>query len=281
MLKTNRNKIPCLPLKANVAPVLEPNYNGYLTPEGTGWMMTGPGGICRNFKVSDRCSSILGWHTVPGVCLKAAGGNDGVLAYYAATGTPIKKCGGEETGYILGACSMNASGVVAAAFPEKAILSFDGDEMFLFYSESCGLVLEDYPEITCKIHPDLLEKLPVREENGRLLFPVAKILPEKFAGGLGGDQLAVMTSDAASAAEYDLDSLCVGDFVLFTDIDHTFGGAFLRGAATIGIVTDSGACHVGGGPTVSVIFSCKTDKLGGYLSDMGNIARYFEEEKTC
>ena len=279
MLKTNRAKLPILPLKASVAEVKEPNYNGYLDINGNGVLMTGPGGICRNFKVGDRCNSILGHHIVPGVCLKGA--NDGALINYAPTGTPVTKCGGEAKGYVIGGCSYNGSGAIAAAFPEKDILTFEGDEQFLLICESYGLRLEDYPSIVCHIHPDLLEKVPVKEENGRLLFPVAKILPEKFAGYLGAEQLSVLTSDAATAAEAELETLCVGDFVMFTDIDHTWGGAFLRGAATIGIVTDNGACHVGGGPTVSVLFSSKDSTLGGYVSDMGNIARYYEEGKEC
>ena len=275
MLKTNRKMLPIFPLKATVAPVKEPNYNGYLDIDGNGVMMAGPGGICRNFKVGDRCTDILGHHIVPGVCLKSPGDGDGALINYALTGTPVTKCGGEAQGYIIGACSYNGSGAIAAAFPEKDILSFDGDEQFQMICESCGLVLEDYPSIVCRIHPDLLDKLPVKEENGKLLFPVKWILPEKFAGYLGADQLSVLTSDTDTAKEAGLEDLCIGDFVLFTAIDHTGGGAFLRGAATIGIVVDNGAIHPGGGPSVTVLFSCKEDTLGGYISDMGNIARYF------
>ena len=281
MLKTNRDRIPRIPLLAEVLPPQEPPYLSlYVDQDGKGVCMASPGGICTNFHVGDKCESILGWHVAPGAALKSANGADGALANYACCGTRVKVMGKDVTGYVIGAASPFAGGVLNAAFPQKDIQDFTGEERFLLQGASCGLALSDYPEITCHMDPDLLLRLPVREEEGHLLIPVAKILPERTAGGLGGDVLSVMTTDPDDRRDLELSELRTGDFVMFTDIDATYGCAFLEGAVTIGVITDSGSPHVGGGPTVSVLFSCKTGVLGGYLSpEWGNLSAYFKEDE--
>lgn len=280
MLKTNRDRIPKLVLQAAVTPLENPGFDGMaLTDEGTGVRMSAPGGICCNVRVGDRCFDVLGVHIAPGVCLKSPDGADGALATYAVMGTQLSVIGNKEAakGYIIGKCSSRGGGVVAAAFPQKEIDGFEGNEHFLIKSASCGLKLIDYPEILCLIAPDLLERMPVKEEAGRLLIPVAKVLPERFAGALGGDMLSIMARDKADRDEFGLDELRFGDFIMFTDIDATYGTTYLEGAVTIGVITDGDAPHVGGGPGVSVVFSCKSDKLGGYVCKEGNLSYYYKE----
>lgn len=278
MIKTNRSRLPVIPVQAEVTPLCEPGYLGLqLNEDGTGIAMPAAGGICKNFRVGDRCSEVLGVHIAPGVNIKGAGGSDGALNCYAGTGTRIKLMGSDGAGYVLGSCSPFTGGIFTAAFPKETMQSMNGDERFILDCSCCGLQMTDWPDIMCHIDPELLERLPIKEENGSLLVPVAHILPERTCGGLGGDVLSVMMTDPTDRTELGLDELRFGDFVMFTDIDSTFGGAFLEGAVTIGVVTDSGAPHVGGGPTVSVLFSCKTDRLGGYISDEGNLGCYFRE----
>ena len=278
MIKTNKEKLPIIPVQAEVTPLCDPPFLGLQVGEnGTGVAMPSAGGICRNFRVGDRCSDVLGVHIAPGVNIKGAGGSDGALNCYAGPGTRIKLMGSDKMGYVIGACSPFTGGILTAAFPKAVIAEMDGNERFLLDCSCCGLSMTDWPDIMCHIDPELLEKIPLREEDGKLLVPVARVLPERTCGGLGGDILSIMTTDPDDRRELSLDDVRFGDFVMFTDIDSTFGCAYLEGAVTVGVVTDSGAPHVGGGPTVSVLFSCKADKLGGYLSDMGNIGRYFEE----
>ena len=279
MLKTNEAKLPCLRVAAVTAPYREPASMGlWVGADGTGAYMPGSGGICTNVRVGDRIDSVLGCHIAPGVCLAGANKDDGALALYANPGTPVRRTGrSAPEGYVVGRCSLAGGGVLAAAFSKKTIDELNGDERFLLDCRSCGLTLSDWPMIRCFLDPGVLSRIPAREEGGRLLFPAAKILPERCAGSLGGDLLSVMTEDKADFAEFGLDTLRYGDFVLFTDIDACYGTAFYEGAATLGVVTDGGAPHAGGGPGVTPVLSCQTGLLGAYVSEAaGNIGTYCE-----
>ena len=120
MLKTNRDRIPRIPLLAEVLPPQEPPYLSlYVDQDGKGVCMASPGGICTNFHVGDKCESILGWHVAPGAALKSANGADGALANYACCGTRVKVMGKDVTGYVIGAASPFAGGVLNAAFHRK------------------------------------------------------------------------------------------------------------------------------------------------------------------
>lgn len=279
MLKTNKAKLPVLTVPAAVSPLREPASMGlYLSEDGTGVYMPGPGGICRNVRVGDRIDSVIGSHIAPGVCLDGADKNDGALALYANPGTPVRRVGhAAAEGYVVGRCSMAGGGILAAAFPPSVIDELTGDERFLLECGSCGLTLEEHPDIHCFIDPDLLDRFPLRVEDGTLCFPAAKILPERFAGALGGDLLSVMTKDEPDFAAFGLETLRFGDFVLFRDIDACYGTAFLEGAVTLGVVTDGDAPHAGGGPGVTPLLSSQTGGFSAYLSaEFGNIGRYFE-----
>lgn len=281
-MKNNLKQIPRVILQAVIAPLTDPPGAGlFPTADGVGVRITGPGGICTNVKPGDPVFDMCGFHIIPGAALKSPCGSDGALAVYANPGTEIYLAGERKPcGYVLGRCSAAGDGVIAAAFENERLENFTGEERFVIYCQSCGFKFSDYPQIHCFIDPYLVNRIPTREENSRLLFPVSKILPDCLAGRLGSDMLSIMSKDSDTFAQFDLKNLRFGDFVLFRNIDACYGTAFMENAVTIGIVTDGDAPHTGGGPAVAPIFSCQGNMLDGYVSkDWGNISAYFDLKK--
>ena len=100
---------------------------------------------------------------------------------------------------------------------------------------------------------DLLDKLGIEEVDGKLVVPVAAVVPAKFMGsGLGAASVAsgdydITTSDQEELKGLGLDQLRFGDLVALEDTDNRFGRSYRRGAVSIGVVVHSGCLIAGHG----------------------------------
>ena len=130
------------------------------------------------------------------------------------------------------------------------------------------------------IDPELFSKLNIREENGRLIIPVAAVIPAYLMGsGLGamevfGSDYDIMTRDPASREEFHLDKLRFGDLVFIQDHQCMHGPDYLRGSGTVGVIIHGDSKLAGHGPGVTPIMTCREPIMVPEEDEGANIAFY-------
>ena len=154
------------------------------------------------------------------------------------------------------------------------------DDKIQIRSVGQGLRLVDYPGIfVFNLDPDLLDKLGIEEVDGKLVVPVAAVVPAKFMGsGLGAASVAsgdydITTSDQEELKGLGLDQLRFGDLVALEDTDNRFGRSYRRGAVSIGVVVHSDCLIAGHGPGVTTIFTAIDGSLAYREDKEANIGR--------
>lgn len=139
--------------------------------------------------------------------------------------------------------------------------------------------LEEYPEITLfNLDPDLLLKMALRQQDGKLMVPVTTMAPAVCMGsGVGSAHVAtgdydIMTSDQDTVMQYKLDKIRFGDIVALMDHDNAYGRAYRKGAVSIGVVVHSDCLKSGHGPGVTTIMTCPAGQIEPVLDPKANIA---------
>lgn len=284
MLRININKLVMQSVQGYIKHPCTANPY-YITADGKAITLPAMGGITYNVKIGD---SVFGWagdHIEPGVTIKneddcandamsnlSCIGNEAIVVSGDAKGTK---------GYVTG----THGGV------EHTIIHFEDnlDKMIigdgiLIKSWGMGMQLEDYPNIkVMNIDPNLFMKLNIKEEEGKLVVPVAGIVPAYLMGsGIGTASCSrgdydIMTTDMEEIKRNGLDKLRFGDLVLLNDCDNTFGRAYLKGSVSIGVVIHSDCVRMGHGPGVTTIMTCKESLIKGSITDNANISHYMNE----
>ena len=280
MFRTNREKLVMLSVQGEVS---APGYNamGKLDHNGHVFVLPGTGGITYNVKIGDLACGLAGDHVEPGVSTKnydeKFSNAYNYLSCIGNTATVITGDAKGRKGFVTG----THGGI------EHVIMYFDDETLDLLNigdkvnvrSYGQGMELLDWPDITVmNLDPDLLEKLGITEENGKLIVPVAKTVPGCLMGsGLGasttkkGDYDITMF-DKKLVEEYHLDELRFGDIVALLDCDNVNGRNFITGALSIGVIVHSDCLISGHGPGVTTLFSCLNGKLGYRLDPKANLA---------
>ncbi|MCQ1531268.1 DUF4438 domain-containing protein [Lutispora saccharofermentans] len=282
MLKTNIDKLVMQSVQGKVHhPVSTFPYR--ISSVGEPMVLPATGGITYNVKVGDPAMGWAGDHVEPGVSIKNENDSEnGALNLFSCIGNKAKIVSGDAkgaTGYVTGM----HGGVehVLVYFEEEALEKMTVDDKILVKAWGQGLELLDYPQVKMmNIDPELFGKLGIEEKDGKLIVPVAAEAPAYLMGSGTGSVSAyrgdydIMTSDADTIKEYDLDKLRFGDIVLLRDHDNSFGRTYLKGAVTIGVVIHSDCIKSGHGPGITAIMTCREPIIEGVISDKANIADY-------
>lgn len=283
-LKDNRDKLVIQSVMGRIHhPTL--GHSGTLKTchDGIARVLPSVGGITYNVKLGDCVFDKVCDHVEPGVSISNPNEREnGALVMLACIGNEAKVVSGEAKG---------AKGFVTGFHGgiEHTLLWFSPEDMenmlpedrILIKSHGQGLSLVDYPDIMLTgIDPALLDKLRLFERDGKVVVPVAGIIPSHLMGagqGMGtghtGD-FDLMTADWDEIVKNKLDKLRYGDIVLLQNCDNTFGRGYLTGAVSVGVVVHSDCTIMGHGPGVSTIMTCKKPLIDGVLDEGANLALY-------
>lgn len=282
MLKTNEKTLPIISVQGQV---VNPSstLKGRLTIDGKTIFMPGTGGITYNAKIGDIC---VGWtadHLEPGVSTKNAveAHNNGYVTY-SCIGNTARVMSGDAKGR-LGIVTGKHGGCehLMIYFDDETLELMAPDDKILVKACGQGLALTDHPDIILRnTSPELLHKMNITEENGKLKVGVAKIIPACIMGsGLGSPSASgdydITLFDEGITKEYGLDTLRFGDIVCILDADTRFGRSYYTGAVTIGVVIHSDCMFSGHGPGVTTLMSCKTTLIEPVIDETANLAHMF------
>lgn len=254
-----------------------------ISTEGEPMVLPATGSITYGIHVGDSAFGLAGDHIEPSVSLinDKADENEALMVL-SCLGNEATVISGEakgEKGYVLGGHGGIEHTIVE--FSEEAMSKMCIDDKVQIKAYGQGLRLLDYPDIqVMNIDPDLLEAMNLKDSGQGIAFPVKCMVPAYLMGsGIGspnpysGDY-DIMTADKAALMDYDIETLCFGDFVCLQDCDNTYGRGYLKGAVSIGVVVHSDCVKMGHGPGIMTILSSKDGQIEGFLSDKANVKDY-------
>ena len=290
-MKSNKERIVEYILECKAG---QPKSSGRWTVDKEGNPFFGPGigGITLNIQVGDPAFGWEGDHIEPSVSATANAKEpfkfpNNSFQFLACTGNEAEIISGEakgSKGYVIG--HHGGSEHVIIEFTREVKEKMTYDDKIIVKSKGQGLKLLDFEEIKLfNLDPDLLDKMPIQENNeGELEVGVTTKIPAACMGsGVGSTAVArgdydVMTSDKETVKKYNLDKMRFGDFVAILDHDNSYGRAFRKGSVTIGIVVHSDCILSGHGPGITTLMTCKSDKLKPIINEKANISNILETE---
>jgi len=279
-IKTNKDRLLTMAVQGKIAPA-QPARSYTTTWDGKPKMAIGTGGINYNLKVGEM---IFGWangdRATMGVAAEGVGGDySSAWLYMTSIGNEVK---------ILSGAAKGEKGVVIGKFGSYVQVHFDdyvleklsvGD---LIQAKACGvgLEIEGFKDVFPHgIAPEVLEKLDITLNNGKLDVPVVKVIPGEIVGqGAGRGSLSgnwhIQTCYPPDIKKYGLDELRFGDLVLLKDIQTDYGMGYYIGGATIGVVCSSPSDVSGLGIGVTPVLSTTYGKITGRIDPNANIGKY-------
>lgn len=281
MLKTNKDKVVKWSVQGKVHHPLGGNYR--ITHEGIPMILPATGGISYNVKVGDCAFGWAGDHVEPGVSIRNENTTENAaLTTFACIGNEAKVVSGDAKGakgYVTGM----HGGIehVMIHFEEDVLENLAIDDKIMIKAYGQGLKIEEFEDVhVMSIDPDLFEKLGITQKDGKLQVPVVATVPSYLMGsGIGSPSAYsgdydIMTADMDEIKRLGLDKLRFGDIVLLQDCDNNYGTGYFKGAVTIGVIIHSDCVKSGHGPGVTVIMSCKSNKIEGIINPDANISNY-------
>lgn len=279
-MKTNKEEVVKISILVEIAhPVVRmPVVDG----EGNSYYFPGVGGITYNFGLGDNAFAMHGDHIEPDVSAKHSNKDLNptcmTLACVGNGTTVISGDGKGMKGYVIG----KHGGIdhVLVWLPEKEKLAI-GDKLQI-KAWGQGLELIDYPAIKLfNIDPELFEKIPIQEIDGKLHVPVSAIVPAHLTGsGIGAGNPAATdydmnTLDKDEIKKFKLDKVRIGDLVAITDHYNGYGaGGYKSGAVSIGVVVHSNCFKTGHGPGMVIIMTAKNGEIFPVIDESSNIKKY-------
>jgi hypothetical protein len=259
--------------------------------DGMPRVLPGTGGITLNCRIGDRCVGLAGDHVEPGVSLHnndrevigVRAGPNLALMTYACVGNRVRVTTGpcmDAVGLVTG----KHGGVnhVMVDFPTEVLERLRIGDRMQILAVGQGLRLVDWPEIAVSnASPDLIRRMGLAVERGRLVVPVTHLVPGALIGsGLGKDTVwrgdfDIQLFDPVIRDRYRLDRLRFGDIVLVRQIDARFGPAWRGDQATVGVIVHSDSTVSGHGPGVCALLTGPAVLLAPRPDRGANLARLF------
>jgi hypothetical protein len=234
------------------------------------------GGINYELRLGEE---IFGWASADRATMGVATvGDQNSWTYYTSIGNKVQILSGDAKG---------EEGVVIGKFDNYVLVHFD-DEVtkkltigttLQAKAQGVGLEIEGFEDVFAHgISPEILEKLEIKNVNGKLEVPVVKEIPPEIIGqGAGRGSLSgnwhIQTCFPPDIEKYGLDDLRFGDLVILTDIQTDYGMGYYKGGATIGVVCSSPSDLSGMGIGVTPILSTRFGKLTARMDPEANIAK--------
>lgn len=299
--KSNKGKLMKQVLVGKIAPPVMFVEGGLMGAYVTTWdgkpkIGIGVGGIKYNVKVGDLC---FGWpeteYLSPGVSFMGHEDTSEGSAYnmkgtaqafvkYTAVGTKVTMVSGEGKGVegvVTGKGGTGTSGkYVFVYFKKDDLEKLNLGDKAKFLQDGVGLELECFEGRVFNISPSFLDSLGLKIVDGKLVFPVAKVIPAVCMGmGVGGSSAesgnwCIQSNPPHLVEKYGYGDLRIGDIVACKDVLMDYGKGYYRGAVTIGVVTSGASDVAGHGPGVMAIASSKMGKIKPVLVPDANITKY-------
>lgn len=288
MLNTNRDK---LIIQSVLGEISSPTFgvSPYrISPDGEPQVLPSVGGITYNVRIGDPAGGWQADHVEPGVSIKNMEKGEG--QYSPNRGLNVLACIGNRAKVISGEAK-GEKGIVTGKHGgiEHVLVDFEpetlekliiGDKLQV-KTFGTGLKLVDYPSITVmNIDPDLLVRLEINQQEGKLEVPVTHLIPAQLMGaGLGSSHTYsgdydIQLFDEKSVQEHGLEDLKLGDFVAISDADNTFGRVYRPGAVTVGVVVHTACVVSGHGPGVTTIMTSKEGNIIPVVQEDANLIKY-------
>ncbi|UCE41462.1 MAG: DUF4438 domain-containing protein [Candidatus Aminicenantes bacterium] len=274
-IKTNKDKLLTIAVQGVVAPArVATSYT--TTWDGKAKLAIGVGGINYDLKLGEK---IFGWASGDRATMGVATtGEGGAWSNYTSIGNVVKILGGEargEKGVIIG----KFENYVLVHFPDEVLEKLTIGTSLHVKASGIGLEIEGYKDVFAhSISPETLEKLGIRESNGKLEVPVVKEIPALIIGqGAGRGSLSgnwhIQTCFPPDIKKYGLDELRFGDIVILKDIQTDYGMGYYKGGATIGVICSGPSDISGLGIGVTPILSNRFGKITARIDPTANIAK--------
>jgi len=291
MLKTNKDKLVCQSVIGEITSPLSGISPYRINPEGHSDVYPGVGGISYNVRIGDNACGLFADHVEPGVSISnftqyaGQAGPNRALNIFSCAGNIATVVSGEAKGKT-GRVTGKHGGIdhVLIDFETEVLEDLVIGDKMQIKSYGCGLCLMDYPEIKLiNLDPALFEAMDVKPAGDELEVAVTHIVPAKIMGsGIGhthsnsGDY-DIQLFDEPTVAEYNLDSLKLGDLVAITDADATYGRIYKTGGVVIGVIVHSDCVLAGHGPGAMVIMASKDGKIIPKIDPNANLKNLFKK----
>jgi hypothetical protein len=271
------------------------------TWDGKSKLGIGMGSIKYNVKIGDPC---FGWaegeNVEPGVAVDSVPPKEPSRSTMDVNAFRTLACIGNEAVVVSGDAK-GAKGVVIGKhgyIPRPGGFGFSGHHVLVSFEESdleklvigdkvivksrgVGLEIEEFEEVkVLNIDPELLERMGIEIENGKLKVPVVMEIPAYIMGqGSGGiptetSSFEIQTSSPADVEELGLKKLKLGDIVACKDILTAWGRGYYRGAMMIGVISCGSSDLAGHGIGATPILTCKEKRIVPKLDPKANIGYY-------
>ncbi len=283
-MNINREQLVRMAVNAGVDHPTIKGYRGGF--DGRARITLGTGGITYSHAIGDVCMNIAGDHIEPGVSMAHSDSSENnAVEMFSCIGNPVLCIGGAAKG-ARGLVTGTHGGVehTMAWFSPEDLERMDGTEKFLIKTYGQGMKTSDAPDVFwMNLDPDLLDAMDLAlDENGKVIFPVATVLPAYLMGsGLGSSTLMtgdydIMTQDKEANEKFGLNNLRFGDFVAVLDHDCTYGAHYKQGAVSIGVVVHSDSFTSGHGPGLTIVATSENGAIEPVICEKANIGEYFD-----
>lgn len=280
MIKTNKLKLVKQSVQGTIHHPLGGNYR--ITHEGEPIIVPATGGITYNFRIGNSAFDLVGDHVEPGVSLHHDKKLESdALMTLSCIGNEALVVSGEAKGakgYVTGKHGGIEHVMVDFELEDMEKMSIEDKILIKAYGQGLSFENKKYQDIKLmNIDPELLNKLDIKEEKGKLTFPVVCKIPAYLMGsgiGVGSSYRGdydIMTADVKEVKRLKIDKLKFGDFVLLENCDNTYGKGYLEGSVTVGVIVHSNCVKMGHGPGVTTIATCKKNLIDGYIDKNANL----------
>jgi hypothetical protein len=283
ILKINKDGLIVTAVEGVVQPAHAPDYS--VTYDGRPWLDLGMASI--NYRVS-LGDSVYGWaqgdHVEPDVTIQGRdrpSPSECAVAVLACIGNEAEVISGEARGargYYIG---RHAGSDDKVWFPKDAVEKLALNDRVRVKAKGVGLKIEGFEDVKVnKLSPELLEKLGLALEGGRLVVPVVMEVPGHIMGsGMGFQPVESLDYDIQTTCpeiveEYRLKTLKLGDVVAIRDHSDVYSPGRHVGAVTIGTVIHGFSEGAGHGPGVNPILSAMPGRIKVKLDPNANVAYY-------
>jgi len=273
-IKTNRDTLLTIAVQGKIAPSkVATSYT--TTWDGKAKLAIGVGGINYNLKLGNK---IFGWASGDRATMGVATtGDSSAWAHYTSIGNKVKILSGENRGKY---------GVVIGKFDSYVLVHFSDEILekltigtsLQVKAVGIGLTIDGCDDVFVHgLSPETLEKLQIKNTNGKLEVPVVKEIPALIMGqGAGRGSLSgnwhIQTCFPPDIKKYGLDELRFGDLVLHKDVQTDNGTGYYKGGATIGVICSGPSDVSGMGIGVTPILSTRFGKITAQIDSSANLA---------
>lgn len=289
--RLNLAELAMLSVTGRVTPPLTKASVYRIGQDGALRVLPGPGGITPSHRIGDPCVGLAADHLEPAVSIKSTDRPLSGPADAPNRGLNILSCVGNRAEVVSGPAA-GAKGIVTGKhggvahvmvdFPVAAMRRMRVGDTVQVWAVGQGLRLLDFPEVAVmNAAPDLLARLGVRIDGGRLSLPATHVVPAALMGsGLGKASAArgdydIQLFDVEVRRRFRLDTLRFGDFVVIADADGRYGRSWASQHVTYGVIVHSDSTVAGHGPGVMTILSGPAGRFRLCRDAGANLARIY------